>query len=66
MELHYNMGFCACVMCKIYIYLILEFLKYSYTKSAIPADMLHRTWQELEYRLDVLRATNWAHVEVHW
>jgi hypothetical protein len=25
--------------------------------SAIPADMLHRTWQEFKYRLDVLRVT---------
>jgi hypothetical protein len=33
--------------------------------SAIPADMLHRTWQELEYRLDVLRATKGAHIEVY-
>jgi hypothetical protein len=32
--------------------------------KAIPADMLHRTWQELEYRLDVLRATKEAHIEV--
>jgi hypothetical protein len=32
---------------------------------AIPADMLHRTWQELEYRLDVLRATKGAHIEVY-
>ncbi|PNF22400.1 hypothetical protein B7P43_G17210 [Cryptotermes secundus] len=31
--------------------------------SAIPADMLHRTWQELEYRLDVLRAIKGAHIE---
>jgi hypothetical protein len=34
--------------------------------SAIPADMLHRTWQELEYRLDILRATKGAHIEVDW
>jgi hypothetical protein len=34
--------------------------------SAIPADILHRTWQELEYRLDVLRATKGAHIEVYW
>jgi hypothetical protein len=33
--------------------------------SAIPADMLHRTWQEFEYRLDVLRATKGAHIEVY-
>jgi hypothetical protein len=28
--------------------------------------MLHRTWQELEYRLDALRATKGAHIEVYW
>jgi hypothetical protein len=33
--------------------------------SAIPADMLHRTWQELEYRLDVLCATKGANMEVY-
>jgi hypothetical protein len=33
--------------------------------SAIPADMLLITWQELEYRLDVLRATKGAHNEVY-
>ena len=27
--------------------------------------MLQRTWQEIEYRLDVLRATNGAHIEVY-
>ena len=27
--------------------------------------MLQRTWQEIEYCLDVLRATNGAHIEVH-
>jgi hypothetical protein len=32
--------------------------------SAIPADMLHRTWQELEYYLDVLRAIKEAQSEV--
>jgi hypothetical protein len=39
---------------------------YLYAISAIPADMLHKTWQELEYRLDVIRATNGAHIEVYW
>jgi hypothetical protein len=33
--------------------------------SAVPADMLHRTWQELEYCLDVLRATKGTHIEVY-
>jgi hypothetical protein len=33
--------------------------------SAIPAGMLHRTWQELEYCLEVLRATKGAHIEAY-
>jgi hypothetical protein len=33
--------------------------------SAITADMLHRTWQELEYRLDVFCATKGAHIKVY-
>jgi hypothetical protein len=33
--------------------------------SAIPADILHRTWQELEYCQDVIRATEGAHIEVY-
>jgi hypothetical protein len=32
---------------------------------SIPANMLHRTSQELEYGLDVLRATKVAHIEVY-
>jgi hypothetical protein len=31
--------------------------------SVIP-DMLDRTWQEIEYRLDIIRATSGLHVEV--
>jgi hypothetical protein len=27
--------------------------------------MLQRTWQEIEYRLDVLHATNGEHIEVY-
>jgi hypothetical protein len=34
--------------------------------SVIPADMLHRTWQKLDYCLDVLRATKGNHIEVYW
>jgi hypothetical protein len=33
--------------------------------SAIPVDVLHRTWEELEYSLDVLRAAKGAHIEVY-
>jgi hypothetical protein len=29
-------------------------------------DVLHRTWEELEYSLDVLRAAKGAHIEVYW
>ena len=33
--------------------------------ATIDEAMLQQTWQEIEYRLDVLRATNGAHVEVY-
>ena len=33
--------------------------------ATIDEAMLQRTWQEIEYRLDVLRATNGAHIEVY-
>ena len=32
--------------------------------ATIGEAMLQRTWQEIEYRLDVLRATKGAHLEV--
>jgi hypothetical protein len=28
--------------------------------------MLRNTWVEIEYRLDVCRATKGAHVEIYW
>ena len=31
----------------------------------IDIDMLQRTWREIEYRLDILRATRGAHVEIY-
>jgi hypothetical protein len=31
----------------------------------ITSDMLNNTWAEIEYRLDILGATNGAHVEVY-
>ena len=31
----------------------------------VTVDILARTWQEIEYRLDVVRATDGAHVEVY-
>ena len=33
--------------------------------TTIDETMLQRTWQEIEYRLDVLHATNGAHIEVY-
>ncbi|KFM69781.1 hypothetical protein X975_15179, partial [Stegodyphus mimosarum] len=33
--------------------------------ASVDADMLAGTWREIEYRLDILRATKRAHVEVH-
>jgi len=33
--------------------------------ATITEDMLENTWREIDYRLDVLRATKGAHVEVH-
>ena len=33
--------------------------------ATIDEAMLQRTWQEIEYRLDVLRAINGAHIEVY-
>ena len=32
--------------------------------DTVTVDMLARTWLEIEYRLDILRATDGAHVEV--
>ena len=34
--------------------------------GTITEDMLENTWREIDYRLDVLRATKGAHVEVYW
>jgi hypothetical protein len=33
--------------------------------TTIDQGMLQRTWQEIEYRFDVLRATNGANIEVY-
>ena len=32
--------------------------------NTVTVDMLARTWQEIKYRLDIVRATDGAHVEV--
>ena len=33
--------------------------------DTVTVDMLARTWQEIEYRLDIVRATDGAHVKVY-
>ena len=33
--------------------------------ATITEDMLENTWREIDYRLDVLRATKGTHVEVY-
>ena len=33
--------------------------------EAIDEEMLKRTWTEIEYRLDILHATNGAHIEIY-
>jgi len=33
--------------------------------ATITEDMMENTWREIDYRLDVLRATKGAHIEVH-
>ncbi|PNF39386.1 hypothetical protein B7P43_G13583 [Cryptotermes secundus] len=35
------------------------------TIATVPMDMLERTWQEIEYRLDIVRATNGANVKIY-
>jgi hypothetical protein len=32
--------------------------------ASVTADVLGRVWQEMEYRLDVCRATNRAHIQL--
>jgi len=34
--------------------------------ATLTLDMLENTWREIDYRVDVLRATKGAHVEVYW
>ena len=31
--------------------------------ASVDADMLHRVWNELDYRLDVCRVTQGSHIE---
>ena len=33
--------------------------------ASVDADMLAASWPEIDYLLDILRATKGAHVEVH-
>ena len=47
---------------------ILEELRGRITNAAalVTPQMLQNTWREVEYRLDVCRATQGAHIELHW
>ena len=33
--------------------------------ETVTRDMIQKTWQEIEFRLDVSRATNGAHIEMY-
>ena len=33
--------------------------------ETVTRDMIQKTWQEIEFRLDVSRATNVAHIEIY-
>ena len=33
--------------------------------ETVTRDMIQKTWQEIEFRLEVFRATNGAHIEIH-
>jgi len=33
--------------------------------ETVTRDMIQKTWQEIEFRLDVSRATNTAHIEMY-
>ncbi|CAL1260856.1 unnamed protein product [Larinioides sclopetarius] len=39
-------------------------VRISLVAQTVPQSMLANTWDELEYRLDVVRATNCAHIEL--
>ena len=71
---------CIYICVYIYMYIPLDFFLWRYVKDivyrtkirditdaivTIDEAMLQQTWQEIEYRLEVLRATNGAHVEVY-
>jgi len=34
--------------------------------ETVTRDMIQKTWLEIEFRLDVSRATNGAHIEMYW
>ena len=34
--------------------------------ETVTRDMIQKTWQEIEFRLDVSRATNGVHIEMYW
>ena len=46
----------------------INYLKQRITEviHSVTSDILTRVWEELEYRLDVCRASNGSHIELHW
>ena len=61
-----TLHFVSCVYCYVTFPDITK-LKGRITEAfaTITEDMLENTWREIDYRLDVLRATKVAHVEVY-
>jgi len=40
-------------------------MRITYAFATVTEDMFENTWREIDYLLDVLRATKGAHVEVY-
>jgi len=56
----------CCAVCSSYAFLRLERSLLRWRRTAIEtitADMLQTVWNELDYRVDVCRITNGAHIE---
>jgi hypothetical protein len=55
------------ILCHVFIVTLQLHLKARITDAfaTITEDMLENTWREIDYRLDVLRATKGAQVEVY-
>jgi hypothetical protein len=55
------------ISCHVFIVMLCTNLKARITDAfaTITEDMLENTWREIDYRLDVLRATKGANVKVY-